>query len=77
MPLGHNGRNLLNMFQHPFSYLMVATFLGAVATMLLGVGGLANDGKQAALRSNKLMGIRVGLCALLLAEILIYVMYVK
>lgn len=68
------------MFTHPFAYVMVATFVGAVVTMLFGVAGLsrpeAGTGPQA-LRSNKLMALRVGLCALLLAEIIIYVAYIK
>lgn len=66
------------MFSHPFSYLMVATFLGALATMLMGVGTLAkpND-KAGSQRGNKLMALRVALCALLLAEIIIYTQYIR
>lgn len=78
MPPQHNGRNFLNMFSHPFSYVMVATFLGALLTMLAGVGGMAaGTDKAAAHRANRLMMLRVGLCGLLLAEILIYVTYIR
>jgi hypothetical protein len=66
------------MFEHPFSYVMVATFLGAVAAMVAGVGGLAQaNGKASATRGNKLMALRVALCALLLAEIIIYTQYIR
>ena len=67
------------MFKSPFAYVMIATFLAAVATMAAGVGGLSRsgDGKEGGLRSNRLMTIRVGLCALLLAEIVVYVTYIR
>lgn len=67
------------MFTHPFAYLMVATFLAAVATMLGGVAGLGKTDSniKAAERSTKLMALRVGLCGLLLVEILIYIAYIK
>lgn len=64
---------------HPFAYVMIATFLAALITMLLGVAGLSNNRKtQAGAEfSNKLMTLRVALCVLLLGEILIYVAYIK
>lgn len=64
---------------HPFAYVMIGTFLLAVGTMLTGVAGLGQRNKtgQQALRSNRLMALRVGLCALLLAQIIIYVTYIK
>lgn len=67
------------MSLHPFAYVMIATFLAAVATMLLGVAGLSNPRKslEAAEFSNKLMGIRVGLCVLLLGEIIFYITCIK
>lgn len=79
MPRAYNRRSLANMFNHPFSYVMVATFLGAVLAMLAGVTGLARTGgaKANATRGNKLMALRVALCALLLAEIVIYTTYIR
>lgn len=67
------------MFTHPFAYVMVATFLAAVATMLLGVAGLSRteNGTHNANRSTSLMALRVGLCIALLVEILIYIAYIK
>lgn len=67
------------MFTHPFAYLMVATFLAAVVTMLLGVAGLSRteNGTHNANRSTSLMALRVGLCIALLVEILIYIAYIK
>lgn len=67
------------MFTHPFAYVMVATFLAAVATMLLGVAGLSRteNGTHNASRSTSLMALRVGLCIALLVEILIYIAYIK
>ena len=69
------------MFTHPFAYLMVATFVAAVATMLLGVAGMSNPGAKGAPASGGhstfLMALRVGLCILLLLEILIYIAYIK
>ena len=67
------------MFTHPFAYVMVATFLAAVATMLLRVAGLSRteNGTHNANRSTSLMALRVGLCIALLVEILIYIAYIK
>ena len=67
------------MFTHPFAYVLVATFLAAITTMLFGVAGLSRTeaGTQNASRSTKLMALRVGLCFLLLVEILIYIAYIK
>jgi hypothetical protein len=66
------------MFKSPFAYVMIATFLAAVVTMLLGVGGMSGkDTPERLARSNRLMFLRVGLCACLLAEILYYVNYLR
>lgn len=67
------------MFIHPFAYVMVGTFLAAIVTMLIGVAGLGKTerGEHDANRSTRLMALRVGLCFLLLAEIIIYVSYIK
>lgn len=64
---------------HPFAYVMILTFLAAVVTMMLGVAGLSNSNKSTAGAqfSNKLMSIRVGLCVLLLGEIIFYLAYLK
>jgi hypothetical protein len=60
---------------HLFPPLMVVTFLAAVLTLLVGIGNLAGNGDGD--RSTRLMVLRVGLCALLLAEILIYITFLK
>jgi hypothetical protein len=67
------------MFTHPFAYVLVLTFLAAVTTTLLGVAGLgkSESGTHNPTRSTKLMALRVGLCILLLLEILIYLAYIK
>ncbi|PZP39167.1 MAG: hypothetical protein DI585_04935 [Pseudomonas fluorescens] len=67
------------MFSHPFSYVLVATFLAAVTTMVLGVAGLgkSDKGTHDASRSTRLMALRVGLCFVLLIEIIIYILYIK
>lgn len=69
------------MFTSWFSILMVATFVAAVITMLTGVAGLAKeaagDAPAARSRATRLMALRVGLCMLLLAEIIIYINYFK
>lgn len=67
------------MFTHPFAYVMVATFLAALVTLVLGVAGMSKTeaGTHNAARSTKLMALRVGLCIALLIEILIYVAYIK
>lgn len=67
------------MFTHPFAYVLVATFLAAVTTMILGVAGLGKsaNGTHDSSRSTKLMALRVGLCFVLLAEIIIYIAYIK
>ena len=59
-----------------FIAAMVLTFGAAVATLL---GGIANMGKKERSEkgSNKLMMLRVGLCALLLAEMVIFSMLFK
>ena len=72
------------MFIHPFAYVLVGTFLAAILTMLIGVAGLGKAARDVegnnthdAARSTRLMALRVGLCFLLLAEIIIYVAYIK
>jgi hypothetical protein len=67
------------MFSHPFAYVLVFTFLAAITTMVLGVAGLGKSehGTHDAARSTRLMALRVGLCVLLLIEILIYIAYFK
>jgi hypothetical protein len=67
------------MFNHPFAYVLIATFLAAVTTMLFGVAGLSKSesGSHDATRSTRLMALRVGLCFLLLVEIIIYIAYIK
>jgi hypothetical protein len=59
---------------------MVGTFVAAVIIMLAGVAGLgktAANGTHSGSRSTQLMVLRVGLCVLLLAEIIIYIAYIK
>lgn len=58
---------------------MVATFLGAIATMMLGVAGLgkSSTSKKDLNKVTNLMTLRVALCALLLVEIIFYVTYLK
>jgi hypothetical protein len=67
------------MFAHPFAYVMVATFIAAVLTMLFGIAGLGRGTTNTpkAGRSNQLMFLRVGLCALLLLEIIYYITVIK
>lgn len=67
------------MFNHPFAYILVGTFVAALLTMILGIAGLgkSEQGSHDATRSTKLMALRVGLCFLLLAEIIIYIAYFK
>ena len=67
------------MFTHPFAYVMVATFVAALVTLLLGVAGMGKSehGKQDPDRSTRLMALRVGLCVALLVEIIIYLAYIK
>ncbi len=80
LPAALNPPTLATMFTHPFAYIMVATFVAAVATMLMGVAGMSNPGTTGAPANGKgtfLMALRVGLCILLLIEILIYIAYIK
>lgn len=66
------------MFTHWFSYVMAATFVGAVITMGLGVAGLGNaTADNHGRKSTRLMALRVGLCGLLLLEIVIYLTWLK
>jgi hypothetical protein len=70
------------MFNHPFAYVMALTFVGAIAAMVVGMINLsaprteATSGAKAS-RSTALMFWRVGLCFLLLVEIIIYILYIK
>ena len=74
-----NRHTLGVMFTHPFAYVLVGTFLAAILTMLIGVAGLSKSaqGTHDASRSTRLMALRVGLCFLLLIEIIIYIAYIK
>lgn len=66
------------MLHHPFTWLMLATFLAALVTLLTGVAGMAN--RQQSNKHNRatwLMAARVGLCILLLIEMLIYHFYLN
>lgn len=67
------------MFSHPFAYVLVVTFLAAITTLILGVAGLGKSeaGTHDASRSTRLMALRVGLCFLLLIEIIIYIAFIK
>ena len=73
LPSPYNRRSVIVM--HPFAYFMIFTFLAALATMLAGVAGMGSTGNQS--RSTNLMALRVGLCGLLLAEILIYINFIR
>lgn len=64
------------MFTHPFAVVMALTFFAAIITMLVGVTKVG-DGNADRTQSTKLMALRVGLCFVLLVEILIYVTYFK
>jgi hypothetical protein len=76
LPNAYNRFSLNPM--HPFAYVMILTFLAAVATMLAGVIGMGTPPtKPTENRSTNLMALRVALCALLLGEILIYITYIK
>ena len=63
--------------QSIMAVVMVLTFIGAVVTMLVGVGGMRQDTGSGPSRSTRLMALRVGLCFCLLLEILIYLAYFK
>lgn len=56
-----------------FEILMVITFLGALAALASGIASIGKSSK----RSTLLMAARVGLCLLLLVEILIYSAFFK
>jgi hypothetical protein len=56
-----------------YKALMVLTFLAALTTLLSGVLNMGTRSNEARGKtSNRLMMLRVGLCILLLVEILIY-----
>ncbi len=59
---------------HPFAYVMIVTFCCALATLLLGVGTMGSKDPE---KGNKLMMMRVGFCAALLVEMLIYAIFIK
>lgn len=68
------------MFTHWFTYLMAGTLLLAVITMVAGVANLGQvkpEGTEPTTRGNTLMFLRVGLCLLLLVQIVIYITYIK
>ncbi len=79
MHCGGNKHTVTGMFNHPFAYVLVGTFLAAITTMIFGVAGLSKskEGAHDASRSTRLMALRVGLCFLLLIEIIIYIAYLK
>jgi hypothetical protein len=56
---------------------MVATFLGAVIVLLIGVSGMAGTKTDDKNRSTQLMALRVGLCGVLLLEIIFYITFVR
>lgn len=55
-----------------FITLMIITFLAAVATLLFGV---VNMGRPNSKSAPKIMALRVGICGLLLAEMLVYAFF--
>jgi hypothetical protein len=72
----------VGMFNHPFAYVMAGTFVAAIAALLVGILNLAGprsptDAAPKAARSTTFMFLRVGLCMLLLMEIIYYVTYIK
>lgn len=66
---------------HPLAYVMIATFVGALLTLLAGVAGMGQPSHggetQRATASNRLMALRVALCLLLLVEIMVYVAVIR
>jgi hypothetical protein len=72
------------MFTHWFAFVMAGTFVAAILAMLAGVVNLSGPRDDqnsapsgAASRSTTLMMLRVGLCFLLLCEIIFYLVYIK
>jgi len=70
------------MFNHPFAYVMALTFVAAMGAMVVGMINLSAARTKAssaakAGHSTTLMFWRVGLCFLLLVEIIIYILYIK
>lgn len=63
--------------QHIFPPLMIITFVAAILTLALGVSGMMAGKAGGNDRSTQLMALRVGLCAVLLGEILIYITFVR
>ncbi len=59
---------------HPFAYLMIATFCCALIALLMGIGSMGAKNSE---MGNKLMIARIGFCGLLLAEMLIYAIFIK
>jgi hypothetical protein len=55
---------------------MVVTFLAAIVTLLVGVAGMGNTTGDKD-RSTQLMALRVGLCGVLLLEIIFYITFVR
>lgn len=64
---------------HPLAITMVLTFVAAIATLVVGIAGMgrAAADSASAKRANQLMMLRVGLCVLLLIQIIFYVIYIK
>ncbi|MBI1362821.1 MAG: hypothetical protein GC134_02460 [Proteobacteria bacterium] len=62
---------------HPFVYLMIATFIAAVAVLLVGVTGMGQTSTEGRKRSTKLMALRVALCFTLLCEMLFYANFIR
>lgn len=60
-----------------FAIIMVLTFVGAVVTMLVGVGGMRGEASGSTNKSTRLMALRVGLCFCLLLQTLVYLAYFK
>ena len=62
---------------HPFKILMIVTFVLTFITLFAGILNMGEQTKQARARSNKLMVLRVALGFSLLAEIVIYLAFIK
>lgn len=53
---------------------MIATFCCALIALLMGIGSMGAKNSE---MGNKLMIARIGFCGLLLAEMLIYAIFIK
>ncbi|HEX2859654.1 MAG TPA: hypothetical protein VHP58_05615 [Alphaproteobacteria bacterium] len=63
--------------QAVFPPLMIITFIAAILTLVLGISGMMGGHSGGKDRSTQLMALRVGLCAVLLFEIIIYITFVR